>query len=181
MSRSGSSSMRLSSRVASRSLVSWGEALAVPMARGRPAPSAAAMTFVLLPRFVCRRRAPLFRRGEVRVDEARLQVEASTHLQVQGQGAQDGAESTVPHPALEPAVDRLVGRVLLPRQLAPLRPGFAECTGFRPTALVRGWAFAQTGPPASTSAREEAAQSDSTVHKSGLPVSFEHGHPFHVD
>jgi hypothetical protein len=97
---------------------------------------------------------PLFRTAEGGIDERLLQIEGPAEEQVFGQGAQNALQTAFPDPLLEPAMARLVRRVLA-RQVPPARPGtqypehaVEHRAGFapRPTASVGSSLLAQQWP-----------------------------------
>jgi hypothetical protein len=77
-------------------------------ARGRPEPSAIAMSFVPLPRLVFSTPAPLFRGYESTVDEALAQVQPAAFLEVSSERFQHSLVCAVAHPRLEATVAGLV-------------------------------------------------------------------------
>ena len=103
----------------STSRVSCGEELAIPTARGRPAPSATAMILVPLPRFAFPTLEPHFGPCEGAVDEGLGEVEASPLVEILREAVEDPLDRPVSEPLLEAAMAGLVRRIatgqILPR------------------------------------------------------------------
>lgn len=67
-------------------------------------------------------RAPLFRRGEGRIDKTLTEIQSAALLEVVGQGSEDLFEYSLLHPVLEaPVTGRL--RAVAPGQVFPLGSG----------------------------------------------------------
>jgi hypothetical protein len=86
----------------------------------------------------CRRRAPFFRRGEGRVDEALLEVETAAVLQILSKGSQHPMKGAILLPTLKPAMARLVVRVFA-WKVFPLRTGSENPKDSVPQSTWLGW------------------------------------------
>ncbi len=166
MRRSGSSSMKLSSSVPSMSLTSWGEALAAPMARGKPPPSVAARTLVPLPRLVFPTQGPPFlprrRRRRPYLPQGQIHLALSSPWREYGEPSETchSSPSAETNDGKFGTVDICVATrsIVLPSSISK---------GYRSRANVAPWVVVQVDRDGEALALAEAAQSESIGHRSG--------------